>query len=574
MWSPLALQGNIEAINIPAHGLAPYFADQLNIELLRADASFKGQLQYNASAAGPEINVRGDAALEEFRSNSVIATAESADSVQSGTSEELLNWKSLNLPGIVLAIKPGVATRIALREAALTDFFARVIVDPSGRINLQDLVKSSQPEPADAVPAKSRAASAAALAASTPVTLANAMPAIVAIGPISLVNGKVYFSDRFIQPNYSADLSQLTGKLSQFSSQPVDGVLQLADLDLRGRAENTAALEITGQLNPLASPLALDIKGKVRDLELPPLSAYSVKFAGHGIERGKLSLDVNYNVKPDGQLSASNNIVLNQLQFGDEVKGAPNSLPVKLAVALLADRNGVIDINLPISGSLNDPQFRLGAVIWKVIGNLVVKALTSPFSLLTGAFSSGGNELSVVSFAPGSSVLAPDAMAGLNKVAAALTERPALKMTVVGSASLEIEREALKAERLKAMLLAEKRRRAVINGDDAAAVTTIDVAEMPALLSEVYKRADIPKPRSVAGAAKEIAFADMEALLLTSISVNEDAIRELALQRGIAVKDYLASQHLPLERLFLGAPKPAQTEPDWKPHAQLSLASG
>jgi hypothetical protein len=558
MWEPVVAQGVLEAVDIPAHALAPYVADKLNIELLRADTSFKGQLRYAATPAGAEMQVRGDAALEDFLANSA--------------SEELLSWKSLNVPGIVLAMAPGVATRLDVREAALTDFFARVTINPTGRINLQDLVKSD----ASAAGTPSGAPASIPETAVAPVAATTALDPIMKFGPISLVNGKVLFSDHFIQPNYSADLSELTGKLSQFSSQAQDGVVQLADLNMTGRAEGTASLEITGRVNPLAKPLALDIKGRVRDLELPPLSPYAIKYAGYGITRGKLSVDVNYAVQPDGQLTANNNIVLNQLAFGDKVDGAPNSLPVKLAVALLADRNGVIDINLPISGSLNDPQFKLGAVVWKVITNLIVKAITSPFSLLAGAFGGdGGEELSSVAFAPGSSALSAQAIQGLDKIAKALTDRPALAMTVTGTSSLEVEREAVKAERLKSMLLAEKRRRAVVGGEDGAAVLTLDAAESAALLKAVYRRADITKPRNLVGLAKDIPAAEMEALLKANMTVNEDAMRELALQRGVVVKDYLASRQLPVERLFLGATKlakPDATEQGaWKPHAELSL---
>ena len=332
--------------------------------------------------------------------------------------------------------------------------------------------------------------------------------------------------------------------------------MQLADLELRGRAEGTASLDITGKLNPLAKPLALDIAGKVRDLELPPLSPYAVKYAGYGIERGKLSVDVRYAVQPDGQLTASNKLVLNQLSFGDKVDGAPNSLPVKLAVALLADRNGVIDLDLPISGSLNDPQFRIGPVIWKVITNLVVKAITAPFSLLANALGGGSsNELSTVAFAPGSGTLTDPAKAGLDKVAKALADRPALQLTVLGTANLEAEREAIKRERLKGLLLAEKRRRATAQGQDAAAVTSYGAEEMPALLRAVYRRADIAKPRNLVGLTKDIEVPDMEALLLANITVNEEAVRELALQRGVVVRDYLASRQVSAERLFLGAAK-------------------
>jgi hypothetical protein len=354
------------------------------------------------------------------------------------------------------------------------------------------------------------------------------------------------------------------------------GQPQLADLELRGRAEGTASLEILGKVNPLATPLALDIKGIVRDLELAPLSPYSVKYAGHGIERGKLSVDVAYLVLPNGQLTASNKVVLNQLTFGDKVEGATASLPVKLAVALLADRNGVIDINLPISGSLNDPQFRLGPIIFKVIVNLVVKAITAPFSLLASAFGGGGDELSTVAFAPGSAALLPQAREGLDKVAKALNDRPSLKMTVVGTASLEAEREAYKQERLRALLVAEKRR-SMLAGNatavQAGATLTVSETEVPALLKEVYQRADITKPRNLAGVAQEIPLPEMQALLLANIDVTQDAMRDLAVQRGVAVKDYLSGQKLPVERLFLGAVKPVANDPKWTPRAELNLGN-
>ncbi len=569
MWAPLAVQGAVQAVDLPAHAFAPYIADKLNVELLRADASFKGQLAYNALPQGPQVQVQGDMAVAEFRANSV---REGGQGLL--LTEELLSWKALNVPGVQVTINPGQATRVQVREASLSDFYARLIVNEAGRINLQDIVKpaagatAAGPDVAAAAPAAAEPTAATA----TPAQTAAAPPADIQVGPLTMVNGRVLFSDRFIKPNYTATLSDLNGKLSQFSSQAVDGTVALADLDLRGRAEGTASLDISGKINPLAKPLALDIKGRVRDLELPPLTAYSVKYAGYGIERGKLSLDVSYTVQPNGQLTASNKLVLNQLTFGDKVDGAPNSLPVKLAVALLADRDGVIDLDLPISGSINDPQFRIGSVIWKVITNLVVKALTSPFALLSSAFGGdGSSELSTVAFAPGTSVLQPSATQGLDKVAKALTDRPALSLTVVGTANLEAEREAFKRERLAAQVLAEKRRRASAP-EKVTAVATSD-EDYPALLKAVYRRADIAKPRNLVGLTKDISVAEMEALLLASITVNEDNMRELALQRGVAVKDYLASRKLPLERLFLGPPKTDAADAQWTPRADLNLSS-
>jgi hypothetical protein len=255
------------------------------------------------------------------------------------------------------------------------------------------------------------------------------------------------------------------------------------------------------------------------------------------------------------------------------VEGAPASLPVKLAVALLADRNGVIDLDLPISGSLNDPQFRVGPVIWKVITNLVAKAITAPFSLLANAFGggAGGAELSSVAFAPGSASLSDTARAGLDKVARALQDRSALKLTVVGSANLEAEREAAKREKLKALLLAEKRRTTSAQGKDVVGVTDYAAEEMPVLLRSVYRRSDITKPRNLVGLTKDIAVADMEALLLANLSANEDDMRNLALQRAVVVKEYLASKKLAAERLFLGAVKTGGAAADAKPQAELEI---
>ena len=569
---PMVVRGIVNAKQIPLHAFESYFGADLNIELLRADASFKGDVYYAGLAQGPAITVSGDTLLEDFRANSIAANEGGLK-----IAEELLNWKALSLRGMEVAMSPGKATLFKVRETALSDFFARVIIREDGRINLQDLIKSDSTAPPDAAnPVAHTNARASSSAAATSVVASTAATApLVDIGPISLINGKVLFSDRFVKPNYSANLSELTGKLSAFSSAAPQGQTQLADLELRGRAEGTASLEILGKLNPLVKPLALDIKGLVRDLELSPLSPYSVKYAGYGITRGKLSMDVSYKVQPDGQLTANNKLVLNQLTFGDKVEGAPKSLPVKLAVALLADRNGVIDLDLPLSGSLNDPQFSIGPIVVKIIVNLIGKAITAPFSLLASAFGGGGDELSVVAFAPGSSLLSQAAKEGLDKVAKALAERPALKMTVVGTSSLGSEREAYKRERLHDLLQAEKRRSLVNSGASAEAVSasTVDATERTALLKEVYKRADITKPRSLMGLAKDIPVEAMESLLLANLVVAEDAMQELALQRGIAVKDYLGSRQLPVDRLFLGAVKPAVVDPQWSPRAELSLAT-
>ncbi len=553
------VRGQLNARRLPAHALAPYAADRLNLTLQRADASFNGRLAFASHAAGPTVQLLGDATLEDFRAH---VSAPQAPAM-GGDSGELLRWKTLNLKALSVALAPRTAPEVGVESGALADFFARIAIAPDGRINLQNIAKAP---PGGAV--------AAAAAPATPAPPA-APAARIRVGPFSLVNGAVDFSDQFIRPNYQAQLSDLTGRLGGFSSEaPPGGLPQMAALELRGKAEGTASLDITGQLNPLATPLALDIEGRVRDLELPPLSPYAIKYTGHGIERGKLSLDVNYTVQPNGQLTARNQLVLNQLTFGDAVAGAPASLPVKLAVALLADRQGVIDLNLPIAGSLNDPEFSLLPLVFKVVGNVIVKAITSPFALLTGALGGDDADTGSVAFVPGTARLAPGSADKLARVAQALTDKPRLTLTVVGAASLDAERNAYRHERLLAQLREERARQTP--GADTSG--ELDAAEHTRWLAAVYKRSDMPKPRNALGLAQDIAPEDMQALLLAQVPATEAHMHALATQRGAAVRDHLLRLKVPAQRLFLGAPTHTPTTPPppeggtWQPTAVLTLA--
>ena len=570
MWAPLVAQGTLDIQQFPAQALAPYGLAHLRLDLLRADTSFKGQFRYAALAGGADLQLQGDAAVEELALNS--ASKGAGGDVQS---EPLLNWKALSLPGIDLKLTPGAPMALKLREVSLSDFFARLIVDAQGRLVLQDIARRDDAGPvtADAPAAAATPATSASAVAAAPTPAPDPQDPVIEVGGVRLVNGHVAFSDRFIKPNYSADLTDLSGSLGRFSSRSPQGVVQMAELDLRGRAEGTANLEIAGKVNPLAKPVALDIHAKLRDLELSPLTSYAIKYAGYGIERGKLSVDLSYLVSPDGKLQASNKIVLNQLVFGDAVAGATKSLPVKLAVALLADSNGVIDLDVPLSGSLNDPQFRIWPLVWKVIGNLVVKALTSPFSLISGMLGGGNaaDEMSNVAFDPGTPSISAAAMPSLDKVAKALRDKPSLRLTVVGTASQEREREAMQRSSLNALVLAEKRRQAAGAAKDVTAVAAVTEQEYPDLLKSVYKRSDLKKPRNLLGFAKDLPTAEMEALLLANQKVDEDAVRALALNRSLAVREYLTAHQVPAASLFLGVVNTTPPESGWQPRVELSV---
>ena len=567
---PLMVKGALKLDRLPVHAFAPYVRSRMPMDLVRAEAGVKASVAVRELPAGLDIGVAGDVLIAD-----VLMNARASADAPAGAGQELLSWHSFKLNGVKLAMAPAKPTRVDITEVVLSDFFASLVLDEKGRFNLQQEPAAGAPAVAAAPPVVIAAPATPAARAEPAAPPAATLPPEISVGATRLVNGRVDFTDRFVRPNYSADLSELNGSLSAFRS----GSSEMATVELHGRAAKTARVEISGQFNPTAQPLAMNIRARATDLELAPLSPYAGKYAGYAIERGKLSMDLSYLITPEGRLEAKNQVIVNQLTFGERVDSASaTSLPVLLAVSLLKDSRGVIDINLPISGSLKDPQFSIGGLIVKVIVNVLTKALTAPFSLL---FGSSDQDLSVVGFRPGTAVLSTSGAAALDQVAKALADRPALKMTVTGASDLPAEREAYVQAALDARLQQERAKELARDGKApeplaaGAPAVAFSAAERERLLKAVYKQTEIAdKPRNFVGLAKDIPAAEMEALLKTVIPVTDTVMRQLALQRGLVVRDALIAKGLPSDRLFIGAPQPRLAGADnaaSTPSAQLVL---
>ncbi len=572
---PLLARGDLRVTRVPVHAFAPYFAAQLPVALVRAEAGYTGRVELRMPPAGLSVSAQGDVLLGDVQVNTL------ADPEGNAASEELLNWQSLALKQVKLALAPEARPQVDIAEVTLSDFYSRLIITEEGHFNLQDVGRPEQGDEnaenntagAAAEPATATSAAAAASApAAAPAE--SALPLDLRVGLTRFVNGRIDFADHFVEPNYSAALTELHGELGTLQS----GSREMASLTVRGRAAGTALLEITGQLNPMVTPPAMDIRARATGLELAPLSPYAGKYAGYAIERGKLSADVSYKIDADGRLEAKNQIVINQLSFGERIESpSATKLPVQLAVALLKDRNGVIDINLPVSGNLQDPEFSLGGLIARLVGNLLLKALTAPFSLLMGG-GGGADDLSVLAFKPGTTVLAQADAAPLDKVAKALTDRPALKMTITGSADPVLEREAYQRRVIEERLMAEHRRAGLRAGAAASAPAALSGEERERAITSLYRETELPdKPRNRFGFARRLPVEEMEALLRKHVPVTDDAMRELALQRGLAVRDALLAKGLPGERIFLAAPElhgPGEKDKEsaWTPRVELNLS--
>jgi hypothetical protein len=549
--------------------LQPYFADKVNILLTSADLSVTGATKFAlAPEETPAIAFDGEMTLTNFAS------------VDKAKSEDFLKWATLFLGGIAYQHDP---MQLAINQVALSDFYSRIVIYPEGRLNLQEIMVRPQTQaapdeqarerengpaqtapsgrggPAPVVAEKTPAAPPATVPA--PATPPAAMPPI-RIARVTLQGGDVNFTDLFIKPNYSADLSEIGGSVTGLSSQ----LDTAADVDLRGRFARTAPVDIKGKVNPLVKDLFLDLKVSVRDIELGPFTPYSGKYVGYAIEKGKMTFNVEYHIE-NRELAAQNQIVVDQLTFGGKVESPEaTKLPVLLAVALLKDRNGVIDVNLPISGSLDDPKFSIGGLIIRVIVNLITKAITAPFALLGGlAGGAGGEELSYVEFEAGRAVLTQQAQEKLTALQKGLTDRPALKLDITPRADPERDREGLRRYRFEQQVKAQKLKDLVKQGEAVTSVDEVKIEpqEYEKYLRLAYKEADFPKPRNVIGIVKKLPVEETEMLMLTNTRVTDDDLVRLANERAQVVKDFLTrSEEVALERVFLIAPKVEAPEPD------------
>lgn len=558
---PLLADGQLRLERFPVHVFEPYFGAALPVQLQRLEAGYQGSVAFQQLPQGPSAQLRGDALLADLK---VLARGAPA-----GTAAELLSWNALNLNRLGLALQPGEKPRIEIGELRLADFFSRLEINEQGQFNLQNVAAKPAAGAAPAAPP------APAVAASAPDSVLSRLPVELLIEGMQFSNGRIDFNDRFVRPNYRADLSEMNGRIGRLDSRSRD----MATLAFSGRVAGTGLLEIGGALNPTVIPPALDIQAKAHDIELPGLTPYSSKYAGYPIERGKLSVDVAYKIESDGKLEATNQIIVNQLTFGPKTDSPDaTKLPVPLVVALLQDKNGVIDLDLPLSGSVSDPQFSIGALIWKVIVNLFTKAVSSPFSVIGG----GGKDLSVVEFSPGTAQLAASGNEALAKVAKALEDRPGLKLGIVGTADASGERQAMQRAAFEARLRDEQRRerargalgRQAAEGE--APLPPLTAEQRGRLVAQLYDDTRLPdKPRNAIGLAKSLPVPEMEAMLVAAMPVDEATARQLAVQRARTVRDTLVAKGLGSERLFLGE---VQTKPEakdnvpWVPQAQLSLS--
>ena len=514
---PLIADIDVDVAQFPLTPFQPYIGQAANVELRKGSANLKGHLRY-AAQDKQSIRFHGDASVSQ------LAT------VDTELNKDLVNWASLHVNRIDVALP---TDHISVGEVIAGKPYADIIISSDRELNIRTvLAKPGRP-----------GSSPAASPAPVKAAQASSRPPLITIGSVKIKNGSAHFADFSVQPVVDTGIYGLKGTITGLSSE----AQTRGHVSLEGEVDKYAPVTIAGDLNPLSHDTFTDLGVSFKNVELTTLSPYSTKFAGYPIVKGKLSMDLHYKLE-HRQLEATNEVVIDQLTLGDKVESpSATSLPVKLAIALLKDRHGRININLPVKGDLNNPEFEYGKLIWNVLTNLLTKVVTSPFSLMAKLVGGSGDELSEVPFPVGSAEIPADKRPRLTALAKSLEERPALQLEVTGIADPDADGAALKEAKLQRELEALQQSTGTHARTPQAEGGADDAGLLKALYVKTFGR--LPEPTQP---NQPLPPEQLRERLLARFSVEEAELRLLAQERGKQIQHFLISEAgLSAERVFL-----------------------
>jgi len=523
-----------------------YFTEYLRVNYTNGDISAKGTLLVN-KAPEKDLSIKYDG-------NFLLANVATVDKI---LGEDFLKFKSLFLNGLSAGYNP---LFVRIKDISLADFYARIIVNEDGTLNLTNVAKpeaAGQEEAAEPKPAPPKKGEEAQPEEKKEY-LGDILAKNIEINRITLQNGTIAFDDRKIKPNFSSTLTELTGRVTGVTSITT----KPADVDIRGKIGRQIPMEITGKIYPFKTNLFVDLKASLRDFNLSPMTPYSGTYAGYKIEKGSLSFDLKYLIS-GMKLDAENKVVIDQLTLGDRVESPQaTKLPVGLAITLLRDNEGKINLDIPLTGRIDDPEFSVWRIVVQVIVNILTKVATAPFALL-GSLFGGGEELSYIEFDNGSTDLSEPNMKKIETLVKALKAKPALKLDIVGGVDMERDREGLIQYQFQRKLKAQKLNELVRKGEKVESVDeiTIEKQEYERYLKRAYSAEKFPKPRNIVGMEKGLPNEEMEKLMMTHIVVKDDDLRLLATKRAETVSEALREKgEFEPGRVFVVEPKTLEPE--------------
>ncbi|MCO8166700.1 DUF748 domain-containing protein [Pseudomonas sp. 21LCFQ02] len=440
---------------------------------------------------------------------------------------DFVKWQQLLLGG--LNYQHGQS--LSIDRVDLQQPYARFMINEDRTTNVDDLLIPQPAEPKTATRSKSSASASAQ------------KPLGIRVGEVNINDGSAYFADFTLTPNFATAVQQLNGRIG-----PIDNSHNKpAPVNIQGKVDRYAPVVIHGSLNPFNPMSSLDIATSFRRVELTTLTPYSGKFAGFRIRKGRLNLDLHYQIS-EGRLKAENTVLVEQLQLGERVD-SPDALdlPIRLAVALLKDPQGRISLELPVEGDLNNPQFSVMPIVWQTLRNLVVRAAQSPFKFIGGLVAGGGSQdLGSIQFAPGSSSLSGTAQQALDKLAAALKERPTLRLEIEGTSAQSSDGPLIARQRLEREYQLTYYKIMQRRGDKVpanASLLQVPEDEKAPMLEGIYRaRLKQQPPAQWEQLDQEARTNQLRNAMLQFWSSNEVLLRELGQDRASSIKDYLVGK--------------------------------
>lgn len=392
----------------------PYLASQARLTLASGLLAAEGRATYNQRGG----SFKGSLSIRDLRLN------------ESQTGEQFLAWKALGSRDL-----EATAAKLEIPEVTLDGLDTKLIIHKDKSVNVGSILRKT---PADTgILMALQGASAAAR------TEKRASPFVVNIDRLRVSNSEIDFADLSLALPFGTRIHRLRGAVIGLSSRPGAP----GQVELEGQVDDYGLARAVGQIDLFNPTDFTDLKVIFRNVEMTRLTPYSATFAGRKIESGKLSLDLEYKIKKR-QLAGENQIIMDRLTLGERVDSAEaRNLPLDLAIALLQDADGRIDLGLPVSGSLDDPEFSYGGLIWKAVVNVVGKIASAPFRAL-GALFGGGEKFESIAFETGETRLTPPEREKLARLAGALNRRPGLSLTLHGVYA-DADRVALQERQLR-----------------------------------------------------------------------------------------------------------------------------
>lgn len=412
----LTFRGNVELSQLDLSQFQAYIDPYLNVRLQSGKLSTKGQ--FSADTKG-HATYTGQANIAKLLVRDMLEY------------QPLVQWSNMTLNNLRFDM---AQKSIKMASINIDTPYTKVLIDKQRRTNIGSLLK---PQPASAT---------------KPATQSNVSgkPYSVDIGKISISNGSTFFADYSLTPSFASGIESLNGSVSHLSSTPGTK----ASVDLKGKINKYAPVTLNGEINPLIKNPYLDLDLIFKSVELTSVNPYSGTYAGYYIDKGQLSLALKYQLE-NNHLVGDNHVVIDQLKLGEKSDSeTATSLPLSLAVALLQDRHGVIDLGVQVSGDVNSPDFSFGSVVWGAFANVITKAVTSPFSMIAGLAGSD-EELNRIEFEAGKAIITANEQDKLSTLATALEERPMLKLSIVGSVNEAEDTQAIAANKVNTQLLHE-----------------------------------------------------------------------------------------------------------------------